>query len=138
MELNIEGKIFESQKIEDINLAQCVYCQDRYYLAINAYTKLDQMDKAKNLIAELPLSLNSYKYYVVQIKYYVLNNEPDQVLKVIDNMKAYSDGLDFKRGHYYAAREYFLSDDSVNTKIMGNLFINQIEQSPILHGYNSL
>ena len=123
-------KIFESQNIEDLNLAQCFYCQERYYLAINAYIKLNQMDKAKALIAQLPLTMQSYKYYVVQIKYHVLNNDHDQVLKVIENMKTYSKGLDYKRGYYYAAREYYLNNDFDNAIKLSDKFLEQNKQNP--------
>ena len=109
-------EVFVADPLEDMNLEDCMYCQERYYFAIASYLRLKQYDEAKILIEKLPDILNRWKYYGIQLRYFVRSGSKMAVEENLLKWKKYISVADYKALLYVAARENFLIGDEAEYK----------------------
>jgi class 3 adenylate cyclase len=121
-------ELFEADPMEDVNLETCSYCQERFFLAIVAYIKLGQYNKASSLLDQFPDARGEVKYYSIQIRLHIIQNEDGEVAAVIDKAKKYGIGMDYRILFYTTSREYFNRGDMEKSSQYAYLILSSFSE----------
>lgn len=126
---------FKEIDINELNIKECRYCEDRLGIAISAYLGGGNFDEVKSLIKLFPAVPNISRTHSIRLRYYSMTNQLDKINELIQEAsegKLIRDasGKFIKNAitiQYIAARELYVEGQQSEASVIAKSLVTDVK-----------